>query len=143
MVDCFFTCFSRGQLGHGDLLTRDSPTLVESLAGLPVTCISAGGWHSTASIKWGDLYTWGWNESGQLGIPHSEGVKTEPKLVEDIENVVSVSCGSRHTVALTSKLTTKLKPTKSFVYKHIFFTIELELIFKTAVLYLDSFINCQ
>ena len=37
---------SRGQLGHGDLEDCDEPRLIEALAGLRVTLISAGGWCS-------------------------------------------------------------------------------------------------
>lgn len=36
----------RGQLGHSDLEDCDDPRLVEALAGIKVTEISAAGWHS-------------------------------------------------------------------------------------------------
>lgn len=39
-------CDRRGQLGHNDLEDCDNPRLIEALAGLKVTQISAGGWHS-------------------------------------------------------------------------------------------------
>ena len=35
-----------GQLGHGDTDSRSDPTLVEALAGLKVSEIACGGWHS-------------------------------------------------------------------------------------------------
>ncbi|TSM52237.1 RCC1 domain-containing protein 1 [Bagarius yarrelli] len=84
----------------------------------------------------GDLYVWGWNESGQIGLP-SEGLRKEgpkekerivsdklagketedkgtsevfisiqafPALVDVSEaaEIKKVSCGSRHTAAITS-----------------------------------------
>ncbi|XP_065185313.1 E3 ubiquitin-protein ligase HERC2-like [Sycon ciliatum] len=62
---------SRGQLGHGDVASIDPPAgprLVEALDGVRCLLIAAGGWHSLALMESGDVYSWGWNESGQLGI---------------------------------------------------------------------------
>ncbi|KDR22087.1 probable E3 ubiquitin-protein ligase HERC4 [Zootermopsis nevadensis] len=68
---------SRGQLGHGDLESeQETARQVDSLAGLRVTQVAAGGWHSAAVTEWGDLYTWGWNHSGQLGFPIGENTVT-------------------------------------------------------------------
>ncbi|KAL7980210.1 hypothetical protein Chor_001478 [Crotalus horridus] len=58
-----------GQLGHGDLESRREPRAVEALQGLAVAEAAAGGWHSAAVSDAGDLYLWGWNEAGQLGLP--------------------------------------------------------------------------
>ncbi|XP_034328903.2 RCC1 domain-containing protein 1 isoform X2 [Magallana gigas] len=60
---------SRGQLGLGHVETRERPCLVEDLTGVRMKCVGAGGWHSIAISELGDLYVWGWNESGQLGLP--------------------------------------------------------------------------
>jgi alpha-tubulin suppressor-like RCC1 family protein len=66
---CLVLCFSRGQLGHGDLENeQEIARQVDSLAGLRVVLVAAGGWHSSAVTECGDLYTWGWNQSGQLGF---------------------------------------------------------------------------
>ena len=66
-------CFSRGQLGHGDLESeQEFARQVASLAGLCVTLVAAGSWHSAAVTECGDLYTWGWNHSGQLGFRTGE-----------------------------------------------------------------------
>ncbi|XP_032556326.1 RCC1 domain-containing protein 1 [Chiroxiphia lanceolata] len=77
-----------GQLGHGTLESEPQPRLVEALAGVPMWAVAAGGWHSASvsgeglGLVWevralvaaygpeaGDLYMWGWNESGQLALP--------------------------------------------------------------------------
>ncbi|KAH8236688.1 hypothetical protein KR026_008374 [Drosophila bipectinata] len=58
----------RGQLGQSVLKMEETPHLLEALAGIKITRIAAGGWHSAAISAFGDLYTWGLNCSGQLGI---------------------------------------------------------------------------
>lgn len=60
---------TRGQLGLGTFENEDKPCEVEVLSGLHVTFVAAGGWHSAAVTLSGDLYMWGWNNSGQLGRP--------------------------------------------------------------------------
>nr|XP_038040947.1 RCC1 domain-containing protein 1 isoform X5 [Anas platyrhynchos] len=121
-----------GQLGHGGLESEQQPRLVEALAGVPMRAVAAGGWHSASISEGGDLYMWGWNESGQLALP-SKAVAEEQEqdedagtgkdaagcseapgaafisiqafpalldLPQDVE-VGAVSCGSRHTAAVT------------------------------------------
>uniref|UniRef100_A0A0P4VZK8 Uncharacterized protein n=1 Tax=Scylla olivacea TaxID=85551 RepID=A0A0P4VZK8_SCYOL len=61
----------RGQLGIGELCQAERPIPVESLQGVPITTIACGAWHCTALSETGDLYVWGWNESGQLGYPYN------------------------------------------------------------------------
>lgn len=106
---------SRGQLGHGTIENATEPTLLEALDGVLVKSIDCGGWHSVAISYSGDLYIWGWNESGQLGLPCAqqyanvkplkdvETVCCLPKVVEFPEEklIESVSCGTRHTAVLT------------------------------------------
>ncbi|XP_073725113.1 RCC1 domain-containing protein 1 [Misgurnus anguillicaudatus] len=67
---------SHGQLGHGALTSQEEPQVLEALWGVPITEVSAGGWHSASVSAGGDLYMWGWNESGQLGLP-SKSLKEE------------------------------------------------------------------
>lgn len=53
-----------GQLGLGDLKSRNTPTLIPNLSG--VRAIAAGEGHALALGK-NQLFGWGSNESGQLG----------------------------------------------------------------------------
>ncbi|XP_076589366.1 RCC1 domain-containing protein 1 isoform X1 [Chaetodon auriga] len=69
---------SHGQLGHGGLTSEEEPRAVEALWGMPMSCVATGGWHSACISDGGDLYVWGWNESGQLGLP-SRGLRKEHK----------------------------------------------------------------
>ncbi|XP_062498695.1 RCC1 domain-containing protein 1 isoform X2 [Pezoporus occidentalis] len=125
-----------GQLGHGTLESEAQPRLVEALAGVPMGAVAAGGWHSASVSEAGDLYMWGWNESGQLALPCKalaeeraqgedagagaaalspcqEQPAAEPATFISIQalpalldlpqeaEVSEVSCGSRHTAAVT------------------------------------------
>ncbi|XP_063545971.1 RCC1 domain-containing protein 1-like [Cydia strobilella] len=107
----------RLQLGHGDLNNIDSPKEIDALSGINITKISAGGWHSLASSESGDLYAWGWNETGQLGIKeteqlHQSGLNTnsysQPTLVDMFDengdvcdtNVKYISCGNLHSAII-------------------------------------------
>ncbi|KAI6657482.1 RCC1 domain-containing protein 1 [Oopsacas minuta] len=59
---------ARGELGLGDLEGRREPVQLEALGGLRVIQLSSGGWHNLALTESGDVYSWGWNESCQLGL---------------------------------------------------------------------------
>ena len=60
---------SRGQLGHGNLVSEEKPKLIMALDGMRIRKIAAGGWHSACISQYDDLYMFGWNESGQLAQP--------------------------------------------------------------------------
>lgn len=104
--NCLF--ISRGQLGHSCLEDESEPKLIEALAGIKILQIATGGWHSCALSEEGDLYTWGWNSNGQLGISEDNiAVQATPQVVTfdgDVDaNVRRVGCGMRHTVALLGR----------------------------------------
>lgn len=86
------------------------PTEVEALSGIKITKICCGGWHSLALSEFGDLYAWGWNDTGQLGIKHEKEQQSYavPTLVDIIDkngeamtiNIKDIACGSRHSAVL-------------------------------------------
>jgi hypothetical protein len=98
-----------GALGHGysggkqlpDILR---PQYIEALAGTRIVCVSAGEIHSAAVSVDGDVYTWGDGFCGQLGNadkkPQVVPVQVECGGLDD-ECVSHVSCGARHTLAVT------------------------------------------
>ncbi len=47
---------------------------------IPIIAISAGYWHSLAMDEMGNIYSWGYNEEGQLGIGSKENKKI-PQLM--------------------------------------------------------------
>lgn len=73
-----------GQLGHGDRYTRFEPTMVSALARVNVTGAAAGTRHTVVVCDLGEVYAWGSNEFGELGVDPrpvkpSEG-SANPKL---------------------------------------------------------------
>ncbi|KAL0314610.1 UNVERIFIED_CONTAM: protein RCC2 [Sesamum angustifolium] len=85
----------KGQLGHGDKVQRDRPTIVSELS-------KAGRSHSVVVTEDGLSLAFGWNKHGQLG---SGSVKNEVEfspvrcLVSEVKTAV---CGGDFTVWLTS-----------------------------------------
>jgi len=69
-----------GQLGINSATTVSSPVLVSGPAGTSWATIAAGTYHALAIATTGQLYGWGLNTSGQLGIA-SVTTKSSPVLV--------------------------------------------------------------
>lgn len=66
-----------GQLGIGSLFASvPIPQIVENLSGIPLVQISAGKAHSMALSMSGNVYSWGKNDFGQLGLGHTDGMET-------------------------------------------------------------------
>ena len=73
------------------------------MAGIGIKSIAAGGWHSAAVSEFGDLYTWGWNIKGQLGLSSSnnKNIFAIPEIVELDTEIEKVYCGDQHTIVRT------------------------------------------
>uniref|UniRef100_G1QG36 RCC1-like domain-containing protein n=1 Tax=Myotis lucifugus TaxID=59463 RepID=G1QG36_MYOLU len=92
-----------GQLGLGRILdSTPTPQLVERLSGVPLAQISAGKAHSMALSMSGNVYSWGRNDFGQLGLGHTDNEDC-PSLIEALDNqkVEFLACGGSHTALLT------------------------------------------
>ena len=93
-----------GELGHnqGSNMLR-VPRLVKTLATMKVTAVAAGQYHSAALTAGGQLYTWGNNSRGQLGLGRNSDMVFSPSLVESLAGVplAGVCCGGNHTLAVT------------------------------------------
>ncbi|XP_025777178.1 E3 ISG15--protein ligase HERC5 [Puma concolor] len=92
-----------GQLGIGSQFASIAiPQIVENLSGIPLVQISAGKAHSMALSMSGNIYSWGRNDFGQLGLGHTDG-KDFPSLIEALDNqkVEFLACGGSHTALLT------------------------------------------
>ncbi|XP_063781923.1 RCC1 domain-containing protein 1 isoform X2 [Pseudophryne corroboree] len=115
-----------GQLGHEDVEDVSEPRIVEALHGVSMGEVAAGGWHTACISEGGDIYCWGWNESGQLGLPSRTlgqermnsgeesaavgdgefiAIQSFPALIDLPQDTEAskISCGSRHTATVTRK----------------------------------------
>ncbi|CAK8579014.1 unnamed protein product [Lathyrus sativus] len=92
-----------GQLGHGDFKDHLVPRKVQALSDKFISQVSGGWRHSMALTSSGQLFGWGWNKFGQIGIGNNFDC-CSPMLVNfpHAQKVVQISCGWRHTVAVTN-----------------------------------------
>ncbi|GMH38662.1 hypothetical protein BSKO_06546 [Bryopsis sp. KO-2023] len=95
-----------GQCGHNSTDDVLEPKLVSAMGGLNIKHVSAGLGHTVACTESGDLYSWGMNTDGQLGHG-DESSRIMPELIDteiiSASTMIKVSCGARHTVALSSE----------------------------------------
>ncbi|KAK9053833.1 hypothetical protein SSX86_024908 [Deinandra increscens subsp. villosa] len=92
----------KGQLGHGDQIQRDMPTVVSALASYKIVKAASGRAHTVVVTEDGLSLSFGWNKHGQLG---TGSVKNEIELYPVrcmISDVTNVACGADFTVWLTS-----------------------------------------
>lgn len=73
-------CVSYSHLTLLDFSPCDRPRVIESLRGVEVVDIAAGGAHSACITASGELFTWGKGRYGRLGHGDSED-HLKPKLV--------------------------------------------------------------
>eukprot|EP00742_Colponemidia_sp_Colp-10_P006762 GILJ01007247.1.p1 GENE.GILJ01007247.1~~GILJ01007247.1.p1 ORF type:complete len:881 (-),score=84.03 GILJ01007247.1:123-2765(-) len=96
-----------GKLGHGDTTPRRSPCLVEALLSVgKVTQIDCGFHHMMVSIEGGrEVYTWGSNQYGQLGLGPSVIISPTPKPIPSLSNcrVALLVCGGYHSACISLK----------------------------------------
>eukprot|EP00026_Physarum_polycephalum_P000610 Phypoly_transcript_00611.p1 GENE.Phypoly_transcript_00611~~Phypoly_transcript_00611.p1 ORF type:complete len:1420 (+),score=266.83 Phypoly_transcript_00611:78-4337(+) len=94
-----------GKLGHGNEAAQTFPKLVTALKGITITSISAGGKHTAAASEKGELYMWGSDDAGQIGLGYQKTNQTTPKALPSMRGiiVVQLSCGAQRSAALTDK----------------------------------------
>jgi len=97
-------CWGRGadgRLGYGGSSNQTRPTLVGSPTALQWSSISAGAQHTCAITTSNDLYCWGENTRGQLGMGSTGFDRFVPTLVAGGGMPwVSVSAGDAHTCGI-------------------------------------------
>lgn len=70
-----------GQLGQTDVKFHVSSKLVNGLQAKRIVCISCSCFSSVAVTDRGDVYSWGGNMFGQLGIGHCSHRKIPEKVI--------------------------------------------------------------
>lgn len=94
-----------GQLGVGGRNENHfEPVCIASLRNVNIIEIVCGQHHSVALSRKGDLYTWGHNHAGQLGIGEKVNYRNIPTKVIHSEEfkIKSVTCGQNHVLAVST-----------------------------------------
>lgn len=77
--------------------------MVKSLGTRVVVQVACGLKHTLALTNNGELYSWGSNREGQLGL--GEGIKqeTKPRLITSLVDVpiAFIACGGFHSIVIT------------------------------------------
>lgn len=66
--------------------------------------ISCGIQHSMALDEWGQPFSWGSDNMGQLGSNLGADLQDKPKIVKVLatKNIIQIACGAYHSVALSN-----------------------------------------
>jgi len=101
---------SYGQVGNGDFTPDGSdihvsiPARVQGLT--DIVAVATGSVHSLALDKFGRVWAWGGNTSGQLGmgtVDSSYPAHPLPALVPGLTNITAISAGPVHSLALDNQ----------------------------------------
>nr|ACF87469.1 unknown [Zea mays] len=96
-----------GQLGTGSDQAETVPKLVDatSLENKNARSVSCGARHSAIITDEGEVFCWGWNKYGQLGLGDSMDRNVPCSVPVDAYHPLNVSCGWRHTLVLADSPT--------------------------------------
>ncbi|KAL7605363.1 hypothetical protein Lser_V15G18623 [Lactuca serriola] len=92
----------KGQLGHGDKIIREKPTLVTGLSKFKAVKAGSGLGHTVVQTEDGLSFSFGWNKHGQLGTGSTKNEFELSPVRCLITDVKDVSCGADFTVWLSS-----------------------------------------
>ena len=97
---------SYGELGIGDLEERHVPTKLSFFDNIDISQVAAGNEHTAVLAKNGQLYTFGFNGSGQLGHGNTKSYHL-PRLVESLNDkklsFISSANGCEHLSIVSQK----------------------------------------
>lgn len=99
LIHSFFTKF------YGTLPNKlNFVELVSGLEAHPIISVACGDSHSLALNRWGEVFSWGSDDFGQLGHQLGSTIQNVPKLIRSLTkyNVVQIAAGQKHSVALTN-----------------------------------------
>ncbi|XP_067888510.1 probable E3 ubiquitin-protein ligase HERC1 isoform X6 [Heterodontus francisci] len=100
-----FTFGQERLIGLPDSMLRNHnrPQQVPALEAMFVEDIAVGSEHTLALCSTGDMFAWGCNAEGQLGLSHTNQVK-EPTLITALQgkNIHQISAGRCHSAAWTT-----------------------------------------
>lgn len=90
-------------MGLGDLKDRRIPTEIEAMAGVEIHYINSGKNHSAFIDSKMEIYSWGYNKYGQLGLNHFRTPVPIPTKVSFGQSVTKIRCGYKNSLILTKE----------------------------------------
>ncbi|XP_051890412.1 LOW QUALITY PROTEIN: probable E3 ubiquitin-protein ligase HERC1 [Pristis pectinata] len=100
-----FTFGQERLIGLPDSMLRNHnrPQQVPALESMFIEDVAVGSEHTLALCSTGDIFAWGCNSEGQLGLSHTNQVK-EPTLITALQgkNIRQISAGRCHSAAWTT-----------------------------------------
>nr|XP_031849691.1 probable E3 ubiquitin-protein ligase HERC4 isoform X1 [Nomia melanderi] len=94
----------KGQLGlNSETIMECTPRIVKALGTSVIVQVACGMKHTIALTNNGELYSWGCNKEGQLGLDADVKNELKPKLVNSLEGIpiVHIACGGYHSIAIS------------------------------------------
>ncbi|XP_051176119.1 probable E3 ubiquitin-protein ligase HERC4 isoform X2 [Leptopilina boulardi] len=92
-----------GQLGH-EKDRKKRLELIPELETFAFKKVACGAYHSLVINEWGQVFCWGCNTEGQLGLDSSSIAERIPRMLKALATriVVQIACGLKHALALTN-----------------------------------------
>ena len=96
---------SWGMLGNGNTLNANIPNKINALSGLNIVKVSTSGYHCLALANNGDVYSWGTNGNGQLGLGDRE-YKLVPTIIQNLPSSIDIAAAgfSSYAVDMTGSV---------------------------------------
>ncbi|KTF74001.1 hypothetical protein cypCar_00039178, partial [Cyprinus carpio] len=95
---------SDGQLGLSNIEDRIRiPRTVKSLSEVHIAQVACGNCHSLALARGGQIFSWGQNKYGQLGLGMQGAGVSSPQVLQSLQGVpfAQISAGGAHSFGLT------------------------------------------
>lgn len=93
-----------GQLGIENINYHQTlPKIIKEISTKHIVQIACGDFHSLCLTNNGELYSWGSNKYGQLGLGYESDVVAKPTLISSLAGIpfAFITCGSNHSFAVT------------------------------------------
>ncbi|KAK0090592.1 hypothetical protein PV325_010558 [Microctonus aethiopoides] len=97
-------CNHDGQLGlNTDLSIEFTPRMVKALGSVVIIQVACGVKHAIALANNGDLYSWGANDEGQLGLGPDVKMEHKPTQITSLAGIpiAFIACGGYHTIVVS------------------------------------------
>lgn len=92
-----------GELGIGTNKQYNIPICATALLSVQIQKISCGLKHTCALSLYGEIYTWGSNQYGQLGTKDRKDRYEPCKLKNGREYYIDIGCGNEFTIILNQE----------------------------------------